>query len=105
MYIQIHVHTDKDTCTYRYMYIQIHVHTDKDTCTYRYMYIQINIHVHTRVERFARFRVISREALARGDIARDPARSRQISWLRVRLREMMEWRDVAGLCAISRAYN
>ena len=88
-----------------YIQIKIHVHTDKYTCTYRYMYIQINIHVHTRVERFARFRVISREALARGDIARDPARSRQISWLRVRLREMMEWRDVAGLCAISRAYN
>ena len=54
----------------------------------------------TRVERFARFRVISREALARGNIAHDPARSRQIPWLRVRLREMMEWRE-----AISSAYN
>ena len=50
-------------------------------------------------------RVISREALAHGDIARDPAHSRQIPWLRVRLREMMEWREAAGLRAISRAYN
>ena len=50
-------------------------------------------------------RVISDEALARGDIARDPARSRQIPWLRVRLREMMEWHKATGLHAISRAYN
>ena len=49
--------------------------------------------------------MISHEALARGDIARDPARSRQIPWLRVRLREMMEWRQAVGLRTISRAYN
>ena len=30
-------------------------------------------------------RAISRGVLARGDIARDPARSRQIPWFRVRL--------------------
>ena len=40
-------------------------------------------------------RAISREALVRGDIARDPTRLRQIPWLRVRLCEMMEWRDLA----------
>ena len=50
-------------------------------------------------------RVISREALARGDIARDPTFSRQIPCLHVRLREMMEWREAAGLRAILCAYN
>ena len=48
---------------------------------------------------------ISLEALARYDIVRDPTRSRKIPWLRVRLREMMEWREATGLRAISRAYN
>ena len=32
-------------------------------------------------------RAISRGVLARGDIARDPAPSRQIPWFRVRLRD------------------
>ena len=50
-------------------------------------------------------RAISRGDLARGDIARDPVRSRQIPWFRVRLREMMERREATGLRAISRAYN
>ena len=45
------------------------------------------------------------EALARGHIARDPPRSHQIPWLRVRLREMMKWREATGLRVISHAYN
>ena len=40
-------------------------------------------------------RAISRGVLARGDIARDPARSRQIPWLRVRLRKGAKRRDYA----------
>ena len=50
-------------------------------------------------------RANSRGDLARGDIARDPVRSRQIPWFRVRLREMIERREASGLRAISRAYN
>ena len=38
----------------------------------------------------ARDFAISREALARGDIARDPARSRQIPWNRVLSRDRRE---------------
>ena len=40
-------------------------------------------------------RAISRGVLARGDIARDPARSRQIPWFRVRLRKGAKRRDYA----------
>ena len=40
-------------------------------------------------------RAISRRDLARGAIARDPARSRQIPWFRVRLRETIERGDYA----------
>ena len=40
-------------------------------------------------------RAISRRVLARGDIAHDTARSRQIPWFRVRLREMAKRRDYA----------
>ena len=40
-------------------------------------------------------RAISRGDLARGDIACDPARSRQIPWFRVRLRESAKRRDYA----------
>ena len=50
-------------------------------------------------------RAISRGDLARGDIARDPVRSRQIPWFRVRLREIIERREATGLRAISHAYN
>ena len=40
-------------------------------------------------------RAISRRVLARGDIARDPARLRQIPWFRVRLRKGAKRRDYA----------
>ena len=50
-------------------------------------------------------RAISRGDLARGDIARDSVRSRQIPWFHVHLREMMERREATGLRAMSRAYN
>ena len=40
-------------------------------------------------------RAISRGDLARGDIACDPAHSRQIPWFRVRLRESAKRRDYA----------
>ena len=50
-------------------------------------------------------RAISRGNLARGDIARDPVRSRQIPWFRVRLREMMERREATGLRVISHPYT
>ena len=40
-------------------------------------------------------RAISRGDLACGDIACDPARSRQIPWFRVRLRESAKRRDYA----------
>ena len=58
---------------------QVTIHTISTLCTYMYP--------------GGKVRAISRGVLARGDIARDPARSRQIPWFRVRLR------------AISRAYN
>ena len=63
------------------------------------------MYVHVCMYPVGKVRAISREALASGDIACDPTSSRQIPWLRVRLREMMEWREAMGLCAISRAYN
>ena len=63
--------------------------------SYMYMYMYMYMYPGGKV------RVISLEALARGDIAR----SRQIPWLHVCLREMMKWREAAGLCTISRAYN
>ena len=42
-------------------------------------------------------RAISREALARSDIARDPARSRQIPWNRVLSRDRREWARDGGI--------
>ena len=52
-----------------------------------------NTHVH--VYPGGKVRAISRGVLARGDIARDPARSRQIPWFRVRLRKGAKRRDYA----------
>ena len=51
--------------------------------------------VETNIDPGGKVRAISRGVLARGDIARDPARSRQIPWFRVRLRKGVKRRDYA----------
>ena len=52
------------------------------TCRCTCMYVGVHGYPGGKV------RAISHEALAHGDIARDPTRSHQIPWLRVRLLEM-----------------
>ena len=66
----------------------------KPTCQIHvYMYMHV---IHTdRTYPGGKVRAISRGVLARGDIARDPARSRQIPWFRVRLRKGAKRRDYA----------
>ena len=80
---------------------QLAYHTRTSLLLSNFQQIQIKIHVYTDTYTCAypggKVSTISREALARGDIARDPTRSRQIPWLCMRLREMMEWHEAAGL--------
>ena len=71
--------------------------------------IRVHVHVRTGMEEEmdvisasfviqipgGKVRAISRGVLSRGDIARDPARSRQIPWFRVRLRKGAKRRDYA----------
>ena len=71
--------------------IEINIHTCTCTCTCTCIdgALQLSDYPGGKV------RAISRGVLARGDIARDPARSRQIPWFRVRLRKGAKRRDYA----------